>query len=73
MTTYHRIRVAGRTLYLRNMHTGERFIQGREVDKDGDRLDRFHIIEKAAVTRTTQMRIDLHYDTLVKDTNGGHT
>lgn len=73
---YARIRLDGRTIYLRLSGEDDRFIEGYEIDRTGDEIvprgnqydRRLRIIEKARLSRRTPMTMDRHYGELVEET-----
>jgi hypothetical protein len=53
-----------RTVILELTSNGPKWVQGYAVTKEGSRLDRFHIIDTATITRRRVMVMDNHYGEL---------
>ena len=57
-----------KTVILKNPQSvifiGDEVIRGREVDREGDEMDRFHIIARGLIVGETPMTMNLHYGEL---------
>lgn len=68
---YTRIRLKGKTMYLRIMAETDTFLKGVEVDKEADEIsgkdfdERVHLIEKECIAKRTPVAVDKHYGELV--------
>ena len=49
------------TIYLEITKETDFFLVGTEFDKEGDKKDRKHIIDKSCITKRTSVTMNLHY------------
>ena len=62
-----RIAPAGKsriTIYLQISKETDLWLSGSELDKTGDKMDRVHLIDKAAIVMRTPVTMNLHYGEL---------
>lgn len=61
MTAYARITAGGRTVNVEVECDTTYYLAGHEVDRSGTRRDRWHVIDKSAVTARTPLRMNNRY------------
>ncbi len=65
MTTYTRITLTDKKrLTLQVINETAEWLLGWAVDRDGDRTDEQHLIDKTAIATRQAMKMNLHYGTL---------